>query len=89
MSEPMTSGAKPPKVFEVKSVWAAVEHPAKLRECVIEGLARRGEVVNAVAATKIGKSWLALGLLFCGATGGDWLGRLGICDRRTISNLVA
>lgn len=66
---------KIPKVFEVKSAWDAVEHPAKLRQCVIEGLARRGEVVNAVAATKVGKSWLALGLLFAVSTGRDWLNR--------------
>lgn len=61
--------------FETKTAWDAVNHPAKLRECVIEGLARRGEVVNAVAATKIGKSWLALGLLFSVSTGRDWLNR--------------
>jgi len=58
-----------------KSAWDAVAHPAKLRECVIEGLARRGEVVNCVASTKVGKSWLALGLLFSVSTGLDWLGR--------------
>jgi len=61
--------------FQPRSAWDAVEHPAKLRECVIEGLARRGEVINTVAATKVGKSWLALGLLFSVATGTDWLGR--------------
>ncbi|MEJ7591110.1 MAG: AAA family ATPase [Planctomycetaceae bacterium] len=66
---------KEPKVFEVKSAWDAVAHPARMRECVIEGLVRRGEVVNVVASTKVGKSWLALGLLFCVSTGRDWLKR--------------
>ena len=46
-----------------------------MRSIVIEGLARLGEVVNIVAATKIGKSWLALLLLLCVSTGRDWLGR--------------
>jgi len=67
-----------PKVTEpwrLKSAWAAVANPAKMREIIIDGYVRRGEVLNIIASTKIGKSWLALYLLFCVATGRDWLGR--------------
>ena len=64
-----------PKKWELKSGWSAVVKPALMRSVVIEGLARRGEVVNIVAATKIGKSWLALLLLLCVSTGRLWLGR--------------
>jgi hypothetical protein len=46
-----------------------------MRECIIEGLLRRGEVGNFIASTKTGKSWFALMLLICIATGREWLGR--------------
>lgn len=61
--------------FERRSVWSAIENPRPMRETVIEGLVRRGEVMNIVAATKMGKSWLAAGMAFCIATGRPWLGR--------------
>ncbi len=48
-------------------------HP-KLREPLIDGLLRRGEVMNLVAAPKCGKSWLALSLAFAMAHGAPWLG---------------
>ena len=67
-----------PKVVEpwkLKSAWRAVSAPAPMREIIIDGYVRRGEVLNIIASTKIGKSWLALSLLFCVATGRDWLGR--------------
>ena len=70
--EPGTTGPIP---WEVKSVWDAVRNPLPMREVIIEGLARRGEVMNIVASTKVGKSWLAVLLLFCITTGIKWLGR--------------
>lgn len=57
------------------SVWNEIEKPVPMREVVIDGLLRRGEVANIVAATKIGKSWLAAGLAFSVAIGRTWLGR--------------
>ncbi len=56
--------------------WRAVAaaHP-KLREPLIDGLLRRGEVMNLIAAPKVGKSWLALSLAFAMAQGVPWLGR--------------
>jgi hypothetical protein len=61
--------------WRLKSVWDAVRKPAPMREVIIEGLTRRGEVVNIVASTKVGKSWLALMLAFCVATGRKWFNR--------------
>jgi hypothetical protein len=43
------------------------------RPAVIEGLLRRGETMNLIAAPKVGKSWLSLGLAFSVATGRPWL----------------
>lgn len=55
--------------------WEASFKPKPLKQCIIEGMLRRGEVGNAIASTKTGKSWFALMLLLCIATGRDWLGR--------------
>lgn len=69
------AGQRPPKDLIFHDAWKAAEKPRPMRECIIEGLLRRGEVGNIIAATKIGKSWFALMLLICVATGRDWLGR--------------
>lgn len=44
-----------------------------LRPALIEGLLRFGEVMNVVAAPKVGKSWLGLGLALSITTGAPWL----------------
>jgi hypothetical protein len=61
--------------LEFRDAWAASFHPQPLRPVLVEGMLRVGEVANFVAATKAGKSWLGLGLLFAVASGNDWLGR--------------
>jgi hypothetical protein len=48
-------------------------HP-KLRDPLIDGLLRRGEVANIIAPSKIGKSWLTYGLALSVITGRDWFG---------------
>lgn len=45
----------------------------ELRPPVIEGLLRRGESMNIIAAPKTGKSWLAIDLALAVATGRPWL----------------
>jgi hypothetical protein len=47
------------------------------RPAVIEGLLRQGETMNIIAAPKIGKSWLTLGLALDVATGQPWLNTFG------------
>lgn len=71
-SEPGKVGPIP---WEIKSVWEAIKNPQPMREVIIEGLARRGEVMNIVASTKVGKSWMALGMLFSISAGLKWLNR--------------
>ena len=45
-----------------------------VRPPVIDGMLRRGEVMNVIAAPKVGKSWLIHALALSVATGRDWLG---------------
>ncbi len=46
-----------------------------LREPVIQGLLRRGETANLIAAPKVGKSWSIYALLLCVIMGWKWLDR--------------
>ena len=45
----------------------------EMREPLINGILRRGETCNIIAASKVGKSFLAAGLAWSVATGRDWL----------------
>jgi hypothetical protein len=45
------------------------------REPLIDGLLRRGETMNVIAAPKTGKSWLVMQLAFSVAHGVKWMGR--------------
>jgi hypothetical protein len=49
-------------------------HPS-YKTPIVDGLLREGETMNIIAAPKIGKSWLALLLVFCIANGVPFLGR--------------
>ncbi len=49
------------------------ENPT-LHPAIIEGLIRRGEIANIIAASKQGKSWLVMGMAAHIAFGKDWLG---------------
>lgn len=49
-------------------------HP-KLAPVLIDGILRRGETLNLIANSKIGKSWLVLSLALSVACGRVWLGR--------------
>ena len=48
------------------------DHPT-LRPPVIHGLLRQGETMNAIAPSKVGKSWLVTDLALAVATGRPWL----------------
>lgn len=50
------------------------DHPHQ-HDPVVDGLLRRGETANIIAAPKAGKSWLAYGLAFSVVTGQPWLGQ--------------
>lgn len=49
--------------------------PPELREPIVDGLFRRGEVVNWIASPKVGKTWMLYRLLLAVCTGSEWLGR--------------
>jgi len=51
-----------------------VESHPKEAAPLIDGLLRRGETANLIAAPKAGKSWLTLGLAISVAAGEEWLG---------------
>lgn len=50
-----------------------VKSNPSLRDPIIGKLLRAGETANIIAATKVGKSWLASDLAIAVATGSDWL----------------
>lgn len=52
-----------------------VEQFPEMRAPIIEGLLRRGEVANIIAAPKVGKSWLVAWLCLAVSVLGEWLGR--------------
>lgn len=58
-------------------------HPT-LHPPVIDGLVRQGETCNLIAASKVGKSWLAYVLLLCVATGKRWLDRFNTTKGRVL-----
>lgn len=55
-----------------------------LHEPVIEGLCRIGETVNIISDSKVGKSWLVLGLAVSIATGEPWLGQYATKQGRVL-----
>jgi hypothetical protein len=63
-----------PQVHVPKSVRELVNEFPALREPIIHGLMRKGETVNIIAASKVGKSWLVTDLAIAIATGRMWLG---------------
>jgi len=73
------------------------EHP-QLHPPIVDGLLREGETLNLIAPSKTRKSWLALHLACCVATGRPWLdfptraGRVLILDNElhaaTIANRI-
>ena len=66
---------KQPQTFKIRSVRELIDEFPTMREPIIDGLLRRGESMNIIAAPKTGKSWLSAGLGICIATGRKWLGR--------------
>lgn len=50
------------------------QHP-EMRPFVIDGLLRRGEIMNIIAAPKYGKSWLGIDLTMAIIQGGKWFNR--------------
>lgn len=60
------------KPYPIEPVVLA-EHEIPLREPVVHGLVRRGEVCNWVGSPKTGKTWLAYSLVAEVIRGGNWM----------------
>ena len=55
------------------SIANLIESNPNMRPVVVDGVLRRGETANIIAAAKVGKSHLAGGLAWCIVTGTPWL----------------
>lgn len=80
-AEPVAAAELPPTeapserpALEIRSAREQIAAFPRLREPLVDGLLRRGESANIIAAAKVGKSWLALQLLMCIAAGRPFLG---------------
>lgn len=62
-----------PTLFRPVPVNQLIADNPGMRPQVIEGILRRGETLNVIAAAKTGKSFLVGGLAWCVATGRPWL----------------
>ncbi len=60
---------------EIISLERLVAENPTLSPPVIEGYARRSEVINLIAKSKVGKSWFGYGMALCVAAGWEWLGQ--------------
>jgi hypothetical protein len=69
-SKPTSEAAK----LRPVGVGELIRNNPSLRPVVIDGLLREGETANLIAASKTGKSFLAVGLAWSIATGRPWLG---------------
>lgn len=67
---------EPRQRFDISPVCIGdlVEQNPRMRDPIIDGILRRGETANFIAAAKVGKSFLATGLAWSIATGDPWLG---------------
>lgn len=63
---------KPPPMLSVRDLIGGFHN---MRKPIIYGLLREGETMNIIAASKVGKSWLATNLALSFATRRQWLGR--------------
>jgi hypothetical protein len=66
---------KPLPRVERYTIGRLQEQYPNLNPPIIDGLARSGETINVISASKIGKSWLIYNLLLSVVTGRYWLGR--------------
>lgn len=82
-------------VIKAVGIGSLIDQNPTLRPVVIDGILRRGETANIIAAAKVGKSFLAGGLAWSIATGQHWLtheveqGRVLIIDNELHAETLA
>ena len=75
VDKPISEDIKTEPAIKIRSAGDLIKEYPELRPPVIEGLVRRGETMNIIAAPKTGKSWLAVSLGMAVVSGQKWLGR--------------
>ena len=65
---------KPPRLLEFKP-FERRKYPTEMREELVGGLLRRGEIMNWIGAPKTGKSWLLSRLIMGMVSGGGFTGK--------------
>lgn len=70
--------------INIRTAGELIENFTTMRREVINQLLRLGEVMNVIAPSKFGKSWLVLSLLLSVATGRAWLGRFDTIPGRVL-----
>ncbi|MFA7279140.1 MAG: AAA family ATPase [Sterolibacterium sp.] len=74
-AERLAAAARVEALASFPSVTELVKrHGGRMRQAIIHGLVRRGEVINIIAPPKSGKTWLAYHMAICVASGGHLLG---------------
>jgi hypothetical protein len=73
--EPLLNKMKPKEIKMFYTASELLEEFTSMKEPLIDGLLRREEVMNVVAAPKMGKSWLVMQLALGFVCGCPWLGR--------------
>jgi hypothetical protein len=74
--EAIAERGDPPKLpFGATTAAELREQFPDYRPAIIDGLLRKGETCNVIAAPKTGKSWLVLSLALAASNGLQWLGR--------------
>jgi hypothetical protein len=71
--DPRETGADDQGEPDIISAGELIDRHPKLRDPVIGGIARKGDVVNTIGATKTQKSFNAHALLLCAVAGKPWL----------------
>jgi hypothetical protein len=75
---------EPRKPVEVLTLGQLVRAYPELRPPVVDGLFRKGETCNVIAASKVGKSWLTYGLALSIINNEPWLGRFDVTPGRVL-----
>ena len=84
-----------PTLIKPVSITDLIDANPDMRPVIVEGILRRGETANIIAAAKVGKSHLAHGLAWCIVTGIPWLshdvtkGRVLIIDNELHAETLA
>ncbi len=82
--DPWQNVAATPTYTPWVTVGKMIDDNPHLHRPVVDGLLREGEVANIISTSKVGKSWLAYGLVLSVLTGRPWLDRFETTKGRVL-----